>query len=89
MTIVINKKNIFLFFTILILQSCVIHFHKQPFICFSKKCVQAKREHRHFNAQSKKGTTRKLKSTKGERVKTNTKKKKVGSDSTANPSFTK
>ena len=83
------KKIIVFFFIFILLQSCVLHSHP-PFICFSEKCVQNKRDKRHLAAQVRKSRTKKLKSTKGERAKSKVKTKKETPQSTpADPNFVK
>jgi hypothetical protein len=72
----------------MLLQSCVIHWHKKPFICFDKKCRQARAEHRHFDNKTPNNST-KVKRTKGETARRKVRHKKEVSHNTSNASFQK
>jgi hypothetical protein len=82
------RKNIFIFFVFVLLQSCVVHSHF-PFICFLKKCRQPTRSQQRYEATKRidQRQTNKLKNIKSKggrhKVKNQTKIKR----SIATPSF--
>ena len=86
-----SKTLIKLVLIIFLFQSClpVIHWHKSPFICFAKKCRQARSEHRHFDNKTANNSTKKTRRTKGEKAVSKVKRKKEETSHNSNASFQK